>query len=104
MLPRNQDRTGAELRTIESRPAVLGASLDDWQEVMDLAVRFSTRWPSACRSGGDRTRRLFNTAVLDEGHVRDGHVVEAACKEPFDLLCSEPKFEYDDLGGPWRMR
>lgn len=32
-------------------------------------------------------------------HVRDGHVVEAAYKEPFDLLFAVPKFEYDDVVG-----
>jgi len=103
MLRREQERIRAELRTIESRQATLDASLEDWQEVMDLALRFSTRCATAYRRGGDRTRRLFNAAVLDEVHVRDGHVVEAAYKEPFDLLFSVPKFEYDDvvdLGGP----
>jgi hypothetical protein len=29
--------------------------------------------------------------------VRDGHVPEAEYKEPFDVLFSEPKFEYDDV-------
>jgi hypothetical protein len=66
---------------------------------MDLALGFSTRCASAYRRGSDRTRRLFNTAVLDEVHVREGHVVEAAYKEPFDLLFSVPKFEYDDVVG-----
>ena len=74
-------------------------SLDDWQEVMDLALRFSTRCATAYRRGSDRTRRLFNAAVLDDVRVRDGHVVEAAYKEPFDLLFSVPKFEYDDVVG-----
>ena len=58
-----------------------------------------TRCATAYRRGGYRTRRLFNAAVLDEVHVRDGHVVEAAYKEPFDLLFSVPKFEYDDVVG-----
>jgi exonuclease VII small subunit len=49
MLRREQDRIGAELRIIESRQVALDASLDDWQEVMDLAVRFPTRCASACR-------------------------------------------------------
>ena len=97
MLRREQERIGTELRTIESRQATLGASLEDWQEVMDLAIRFSTHCATAYRRGSDRTGRLFNTAVLDEVHVRDGHVVEAAYKEPFDLLFAVPKFEYDDV-------
>jgi hypothetical protein len=35
--------------------------------------------------------------------VRDGHVVEAAYKEPFDLLFPEPKFEYDDVVDAGRL-
>ncbi len=30
--------------------------------------------------------------MLDEVQARDNHVVEAACKEPFDLLFLSPKF------------
>jgi site-specific DNA recombinase len=99
MLRREQERISAELRAIESRQAILDATLDDWQEVMDLALRFSTRCATAYRRGGDRTRRLFNAAVLDDVRVRDGHVVETAYKEPFDLLFAVPKFEYDDVVG-----
>ena len=56
-------------------------------------MRFSTRRASAYWRGGDRTRRLFNAAVLDEVHVREGHVVEAAYKETY-LLFTMPKLEY----------
>ena len=97
MLRREQERIGAELRTIELRQGVLDGSLDDWQEVVDLALRLSTRCATAYRRAGDRTRRLLNAAVLDEVHVRDGHVVDAAYKEPFDLLFSSPGFEYGDV-------
>jgi hypothetical protein len=97
MLRREQDRIGTELRAVAARQATLDASLVDWQEVMDLALRFSTRCATAYRRGSDRTRRLFNAAVLDDVRVRDGHVVEAAYKEPFDLLFAVPKFEYDDV-------
>ncbi len=93
MLRREQERIGAELRSIESRQSVL----DAWQDVMDLAVRFSTRGATTYRRAGDRARRLLNAAVLDEVHVRDGHVVEAAYKELFDLLFSSLKFEYGDV-------
>ncbi|MDA8183661.1 MAG: hypothetical protein M0035_04445 [Actinomycetota bacterium] len=70
-----------------------------WQEVMNLALRFSTRCATAYRRGGERTRRLSNAAVLDEVHVRDGQVVEAAYKEPFDLLFSSP-IRIRRCGGP----
>ena len=45
------------------------------------------------------TRSLVNAAVLDEVHIPDGHVVDAAYKKPFDLLFSSPKFEPGDLVG-----
>jgi site-specific DNA recombinase len=82
MLRREQERIGTELRAVESRQAVVVSSLDDWQEVMNLALRFSTNCARAYRRAGHRTRKLFNTAVLDEVHARDGHVVEAGYKEP----------------------
>ncbi|MDA8386662.1 MAG: hypothetical protein M0Z88_10460 [Actinomycetota bacterium] len=90
---REQGRIGVELRTIESRQGVL----DGWLDVMDLALRFSTRCATGYRRAGDRTRKLFNAAVLNEVHVRDGHVVDAAYEEPFDLLFSSPKFGYGDV-------
>ncbi|MGH9109872.1 MAG: hypothetical protein ACRDY3_10505, partial [Acidimicrobiales bacterium] len=101
MLRREQERIGAELRSVESRQGVLDGSFEEWQDVMNLALRFSTRCATAYHRAGDRTRRLLNAAVLDEVHVRDGHVVEAAYKdkEPFDLLFSSPKFEYGDVVG-----
>jgi len=99
MLRREQERIGAELHAVESRQAVIESSLDNWQEVMNLALRFSTSCARAYRRASDRTRKLFNAAVLDQVHVRDGHLVEAGYKEPFDLLFSVPKFEYGDLVG-----
>lgn len=73
---------------------MLDASLEDWQDVMDLALGFSTRCATAYRRAWDWTRRLLNAAVLDQVHVRESHVVEAAYEEPFDLLFSSPKFEH----------
>ena len=99
MLRHEQERIGADLRTIETRQASLDSQLDDWQEVMDLALRFSTRCATAYRRGSDRTRKRFNTAVLHEVHVRDGHVETATYKEPFDALFCVPKFEYRDVVG-----
>ena len=99
MLRREQERIAGEVRAIEARQATLDASLEHWEEVMDLAFRLSTRCATAYRRAGDRTRRQLNAAVLDQVHVRDGHVVDATYKEPFDLLCSSSKFEYGDVVG-----
>lgn len=99
MLRHEQERIGTELRAIESRQAALEATLEDWQDVMGTALRFATTCARAYRRAGDRTRKLYNAAVLEQVLVRDGHVTEAAYKEPFDLLFSEPKFEYADVVG-----
>jgi hypothetical protein len=102
MLRREQDRIGAELGTTESRQVTLDASLDDWQQVMDLAVQFRRAAPAP--TGAEATARgalqhhrasrgrgrQDAAAVPDEVHVRDGHVAEAAYKEPFDLLFLNP--------------
>jgi hypothetical protein len=74
---------------------VLDGSLDDWQGVVDLALPFST----AYRRAGDLTHNLCNAALLDGVHVRDDHVVGAAYKEPSDLVCSSPNFEYGEMVG-----
>jgi hypothetical protein len=79
MLRRKQDCAGAELRTIESRQAVLGASLDDWQEVMDLAVRFSTR--CAAPAGAEATAREIRQSSCwpsSRSWVRSGRLTRAA--------------------------
>ncbi|MBF6557007.1 MAG: recombinase zinc beta ribbon domain-containing protein [Acidimicrobiales bacterium] len=99
MLRHEQGRIATELQSIESRMAGLDATLEDWQEVMNTALRFATNCGRGYRRAGDRTRKLFNTAVFDRVLVRDGHVTEMAYKEPFELLFSVPKFEYDDLVG-----
>jgi hypothetical protein len=99
MLRHEQERIGAELRTIESRMSTLNATLDEWQEVMDIALRFATTCALAYQRAGDRSRKLFNSAVLERVLVRDGHIAEAEYKEPFDGLFVEPKFEYEDVVG-----
>jgi site-specific DNA recombinase len=97
VLRHEQDRIGAELQTIEARRTALDATMEDWQEVMNTALRFAATCAQAYRRAGDRTRKLYNTATLESALVRDGHVTEVEYKEPFDVLFSEPKFEYDDV-------
>ena len=61
-----------------------------------MAEFYSPTWPTRSE---ERTRKLSNTAVIDEIRVRDGRVAEAVYKEPFDLLFAVPKFEYGDAVG-----
>ena len=67
--------------------------------MIDLALRLSMHCAIAYRRADDRTRRLLSAAVFDDVHFRDGHVVDAAYKDPFDLLFAVPKFEYGDVVG-----
>lgn len=55
-------------------------------------------------TGRRSVEKLFDSAVLERVLIRDGHIAEARLKEPFDGLFSEPKFEYDDVGGRYRTR
>lgn len=97
MLRGEQDRLGADLRTIDERLATLDANLEDWQDVIGTALRFATRCARSYQRADDRTRKLFNSSVLESVRVRDGHVVEAAYREPFDLLFAVPRFQYGDV-------
>jgi hypothetical protein len=63
---------------------------------MDLALRFSTRCATSYRRASDRTRKLFNAAVPDEVHVRDGHVVDTGPQGGVRPLFSSPRFKYGD--------
>ena len=97
MLRAEQDRLGADLRTIDDRLAKLDASLEDWQDVIGTALRFATSCAGTYQRADNRTRKLFNSAVLESVRVREGHVTEAKYQEPFDVLFGAPKFEYGDV-------
>jgi hypothetical protein len=99
MLRSEQGRIGTDLRTNEARQAVLDTSLDDWQGVMNTALKFATTCGRGYRRAGDRTRKLYNAAVLQKVMVRDGHVTEPEYQEPFDVLFSVPRFEYGTAVG-----
>ena len=94
-----QERIAGGMGTIDTRLATLDASLEDWQDLIGTALRFATNCARTYRRADDRTRKVFNTAVLEEVLVRDGHVVNAAYQAPFDLLFAMPKFEYEDVVG-----
>jgi site-specific DNA recombinase len=99
ILRQEQDRITTELRGIASHQSALDATLDDWQCVMNTALRFATRCGNGYRRASDRTRRLYNTAILQRVLVRDGHITEPEYQEPFDVLFSVPRFEYGTAVG-----
>ncbi len=88
-------RVGCDDERVERDPPVPTSSAPSVAQPHE-PLRFSTRCATAYHRARDRTRRLLNAAVLDEVPARDGHVIDAAYREPFDVLLSSPKFEYGD--------
>jgi hypothetical protein len=56
---------------------------------MDTALRFATACPGHRRSG-DRTRKLYNAAVLKKVMVRDGHVTDPEYRGPLHRALLRP--------------
>lgn len=94
MLKAEQDRLGKELRACESSLVGLDANLQEWQEVLRTAMRFAANCADAYGKASDKTRRMFNKAVLEKVLIRDGHVAEAEFRKPFDGLLSLTGIEY----------
>ncbi len=92
-----QDRIGREARRIEERLATVDASLEEWQEVLSVAIRFASDCGAAYARADDRTRHLYNQAIFEDLLVREGKVAEARFRAPFDLLFSSPEFYYGGL-------
>lgn len=72
-----QERIGREARSFQDRLTSVGASLEEWQEVLGTAIRFASDCAGAYRRADDRIRTQFNAAVFEELLVRDGRVAEA---------------------------
>ena len=100
MLRSEQERIGGELRTTEQRLASVDATLQQWREVLETAMRFAADCGQAYRRASHKTRRLFNAAVFDRLEVRDRKLAGVAYQPPFDLLFSRNGFEYDTVVAP----
>jgi site-specific DNA recombinase len=98
-LRREQERINGMARTLQERLSQVDASLDEWQAVLDVAVRFAADCSAAYRRSNEKTRALFNQAVFEQVLVRDGRIAEARYLAPFDLLFNAREFEYHDLVG-----
>ncbi len=86
MLRAEQERIGGELRTTEQRLAAVDATIEQWREVVETAMRFAADCGQAYRRANHKTRRLFNAAVLDRIEVRDRKLAGVAYQAPFDAL------------------
>ncbi len=97
VLKEEQDRIGADIRAVEERLAAVDTHLDEWKEILGIAMRFATKCARAYAKASDKTRRRFNTAVFKQLAVRDGRIADVEYQGPFDVLFGVPEFEYGDL-------
>jgi hypothetical protein len=95
-----QQRIGGELRTAEQRLAKVDASLEQWREVLETAMRFAADCAQVYRRASRKTRRLFNQAVFDRIEVCDRKLASVRYQAPFDLLFNTGKFECDAVVAP----
>jgi hypothetical protein len=95
-----QDRIGRDIRGVEGALAAVDASLEEWETVLGLALKFATSCATAYARGSERTRRQFNKAVFERIAIRDGRIADAVYREPFGSLFSVPEFEQATLAGP----
>jgi hypothetical protein len=98
-------RTEYRIRSLQrpSSRAVPDTSPEESQEVVEVALRCSTRSATACESVSDRRRRLADAAALDRVAPWDSQVVDATYTEPsiFPLLCRNPN---TTMSGRWQTR
>jgi site-specific DNA recombinase len=100
VLHAEQQRIGGELRTAKQRLATVDATLEQWRQILETAMRFAADCAQTYRRASRRTRRLFNQAVLDRIEVCDRKLTSVRYQAPFDLLFGRGGFEYDAVVAP----
>jgi hypothetical protein len=91
-----------EARHFEERMAGIDATLAERREILEIAFRFAANGAGACRSAGERSRKLFNHAVFDRLLVRDGAIAEVRYRPPFGQIFGTEKFEQRSMVDPTR--
>ena len=98
-----QARLRAEGSDVEERLRSVDATLAQWQEVFDIALRFAATCATACRMASDPARKLYNRAVFDRLLVVDGRISEPVYAEPFGLVLGINGFEHGSLERETRL-
>ena len=98
-----QARLRAEGADVEERLRSVDATLAQWQEVFDIALRFATTCATAYRTAPDPARKLYNRALFDRLLVVDGRITEPVYAEPFGLVFGINGFEQGSLERETRL-
>ena len=90
LLRSEQERINGECREAEHRLRASDATLAEWKEVLEQAIRLVTDCGMTYRRGKDRSRRMLNSAVFEQITVVDGKISGIEYKPPFDLVMAAP--------------
>ena len=93
-LKAEQAAISGEIQATKDRLADLDANLGEWRDILELAATLATRCGDAYRKASDRTRKMFNTAVFERLHVKDGRLSDQEYRPPFDDIFNVSEFEY----------
>jgi hypothetical protein len=88
---------------VEQRLRDVDATLAQWQEILDIAMRFAQSCGTAYRVANERTRTLYNRAVFETLIVRDGCIAEPHYAAPFGLVFGVDEFEQGSLERETRL-
>jgi hypothetical protein len=96
-LREEQGRQRHDIADVEGRLRDVDATLAQWQEILDIAMRFAQSCGTAYRVANERTRTLYNRAVFETLIVRDGCIAEPRYAAPFSLVFGVEEFEPGSL-------
>jgi hypothetical protein len=97
MLREEQERLRREIADVECRLRDVDATLAQWREILDIAMRFAQSCGTAYRVANERSRTLCNRAVFETLIVRDGCIAEPRYAAPFGLVLGVDEFEQGSL-------
>jgi hypothetical protein len=92
MLREEQERLRREIADVDGRLRDAGATLGQWQEILDIAMRFAQSCGAAYRVANERTRTLYNRAVFETLIVRDGVIAEPEYAPPCGIVFGVDEF------------
>jgi hypothetical protein len=86
MMRQEQEQLRREIAGVEGRLRNGDATLAQWQEILDIAMRFAHSCGTAYRVANERSRTLYNRAVFGTLIVRDGCIAKPRYAAPFGLV------------------
>lgn len=90
MLKAEQDRIAAEVSSAQNRLDAVGDQLDEWGEILELAMKLASSCDRAYKKASNHERRLLNQAFFEKIEVRGGKIAEVTFADPFGSILYVP--------------